>query len=99
MTKNQQHEWRERAPDGTKYYVRSHWDSRQWRFTVLKSEYEGDWEPIEKPTMENWEALRDLLWRKYQRKKLPFKYLELVDKILADLRAAEPPEADDDTNP
>ena len=53
------------------------------------SEHEGDWEPIEKPTLENWEALRDVLWRKYQRKRLPFKYLEGVDKIIADLKEAE----------
>ncbi|MDB6138067.1 MAG: hypothetical protein JWO94_1139 [Verrucomicrobiaceae bacterium] len=95
MTKNQQHEWRERGADGSKRYIRGYWDSRQWRFTVLHSEYEGDWEPIETPSLEQWEMLRDLLWRKYQRKKLPFKYLENIDKILVEVRAAQPVENDE----
>ena len=90
MTKNQYHEWRERAEDRSKRYVRAHWDSREWRFSVLFSEHEGDWEPIEKPNLENWEALRDVLWRKYQRKRLPFKHIESVDKIIAELRELEP---------
>ena len=96
MTKNQYHEWRERAEDRSKRYVRAHWDSREWRFSVLLSEYEGDWVPIEKPNLENWEALRDVLWRKYQRKRLPFKHLESVDKMIAELRELEPAEEPED---
>ena len=76
--------------------MRAHWDSREWRFSVLLSEYEGDWVPIEKPNLENWEALRDVLWRKYQRKRLPFKHLESVDKMIAELRELEPAEEPED---
>ena len=52
--------------------------------------------PIEKPNLENWEALRDVLWRKYQRKRLPFKHLESVDKMIAELRELEPAEEPED---
>ena len=38
--------------------------------------------PME-PTTERWLELRDLLFRKYQRKKLPWKYIEDLDKMLA----------------
>jgi hypothetical protein len=35
--------------------------------------------------VENWLALRDVLFRKYQRKRLPIKHLQTVDNVLADL--------------
>ncbi len=81
MTKNQTHEWHERTDDGRKRYWRGYWNSREWTFGVLEPDSEG-WERLEKATPETWAALRDVLWRKYQRKRLPFKYIERVDAIL-----------------
>ena len=95
MTKNQVHEWHERTDDGRKRYIRAHWDSRQWRFTVLEPEAE-DWMPVERPSVEDWQALRDVLWRKYQRKRIPYKFIERVDAMLAELGAGpEPTEAEE----
>lgn len=85
MTKNQVHEWHETRPEGGKRYYRAHWDSREWRFTTTTPEDE-DWLPVEKPELELWEALRDVLFRKYQRKRLHYRLLESVDKILALVR-------------
>lgn len=84
MTKNQVHEWHERTEDGRKRYVRGYWNSREWTFRVLDSGAE-DWERVEKPDVELWTALRDVLWRKYQRKRLPFKFIERVDAVLEEL--------------
>jgi hypothetical protein len=33
---------------------------------------------------ELWRELRDILWRKYQRKRCPWKYIEEIDKLLGD---------------
>jgi hypothetical protein len=35
-----------------------------------------------KPTVETWLAARDVLFRKYQRKRLPLKHLQTVDAAL-----------------
>lgn len=80
MTKNQIHEWHERIEDGRKQYIRAHWNSREWVFRVAHPDGEA-WMPME-PTTERWLELRDLLFRKYQRKKLPWKYVEALDKML-----------------
>ena len=89
MTKNQVHEWHEtrRNDDGTSYkqYFRGHWDGRQWRFSTTGPE-DADWPPVEFPPPELWVALRDVLWRKYQRKRMNYKLIESVDKVLAGLR-------------
>ncbi len=44
-----------------------------------------DWEKVEYPSVELWVALRDVLFRKYQRRRVPFKFVERVDAILTDL--------------
>ena len=87
MTKNQIHEWHERREDGRKLYWRGYWNSREWVFRVLEPEVVG-WQDIETPTVEMWLALRDVLWRKYQRKRLPFKFIENVDAMLEELGVA-----------
>lgn len=84
MTKNQTHEWHDRTEEGGKRYMRAHWDSRRWRFQVLEQGAEG-WARIEQPGAEEFLALRDVLWRKYQRKRIPFKFIERVDAVLEEL--------------
>ena len=83
MTKNQIHEWHERMEDGRKLYYRGHWNSREWVFRIAHPDGEA-WQSAE-PTPEIWVALRDVLFRKYQRKRVPFKFLENVDAILREL--------------
>jgi hypothetical protein len=83
MTKNQTHEWRERTEDGGKRFRRARWDSRQWRFSVLEPDAD-DWERIEPPGADDYQALRGILWNKYQRRRIPFKYIEGIDRILRD---------------
>lgn len=97
MTKNQIHEWHERMEDGRKRYIRAYWNSREWSFRLAHPDGEA-WMPME-PTPEVWLHLRDLLFRKYQRKKLPVKYLQNVDAILEKLGIkpeAEPEDAGDE---
>jgi hypothetical protein len=43
------------------------------------------WQPIENPGIPEFLELRDVLFRKYQRKRVPFKFVEQVDQILKDL--------------
>lgn len=82
MKKNQSHEWHERTDEGGKRYVRAYWDTRKWVFHYLIEPDMPAWAPLDKPLDDDWLMLRDLMWRKYQRKKLPYKYVELLDTIL-----------------
>ncbi len=78
------HEWRERTDDGLRYY-RASYHAGRWSFaTTLKSD--PDWERIETEQVpeEMWRALRDVLWRKYQRKRLPWERIAAIDKLLGD---------------
>jgi hypothetical protein len=87
MHKNQVHEWHEsrsREEGGGKRYMRARWDTRQWHFSLLEPEFE-DWQPIAPPGRAEFEALREVLWRKYQRKRLPWRFIEHLDALLADM--------------
>jgi hypothetical protein len=84
MTKNQVHEWHEQIDSRTKRYIRGYWDSRAWRFSILSKEVQA-WVPVENPGLDLWYSLRDVLFRKYQRKRVPFKFIVCVDEIIAEL--------------
>ena len=92
MQKNQVHEWhenREREEGGGKRYFRARWDTRTWRFLKTEPEDE-DWLPIDEPSTADYIALRDVLFRKYQRRRVPFKFIEHLDALLLE-RGVQPP--------
>lgn len=82
---SQCHEWRDRDEEGQTVIYRAEWDSRKWSFKFTGKK-DPEWYDVEKPTLEQYEALRDVMWRKYQRKRLNFKFIEDIDKILQNLR-------------
>ena len=75
------HEWREKSKeDGTRYF-RANYHAGNWRFsTTLKTDPE--WENIPSPSADLWLTLRDLLWRRYQRKKGSWNIIERIDVML-----------------
>ncbi|MFK7852403.1 MAG: hypothetical protein AB8D78_15620 [Akkermansiaceae bacterium] len=78
----EKHEWNERTEDGKRLY-RASYHSRQWRIiTSLKKDLE--WQEIENPPEDIWRVLRDIVWKKYQRKRCPWERVESIDKILGD---------------
>jgi hypothetical protein len=82
---SQVHEWRETTADRRVRIVRAAWDTRRWNFTETHKD-DPEWHDIAKPSLEDMEALRDVLWRKYQRKRLPWRFVEDIDKVLAEMR-------------
>lgn len=78
----ERHEWSERTEEGKRFF-RVNRVLGKWQFlTTLKTD--PDWESIESPSEELWRELRDVLWRRYQRKKCPWKFIEEIDKILGE---------------
>ena len=47
-----------------------------------------EWEHVEF-TRAHWVTLRDVLWRKYQRKRCPWRFIEAIDKLLEDMPEEE----------
>ena len=93
MTK---HEWRDRTPEGEHIYYRAILHAGRWEFfSTLKSDPE--WNKQEAFPIEVMEDLRDLLWRKHQRKKLPLKHVEQIDEMIEGLRKAQDVERKDNT--
>ena len=82
------HEWNERTADGERRYNRASYHASRWTFetTLAKEEH---WHAIEEPDKEYLEALHDVLFRKYQRKRLPHRILAEIESKLEDLADQE----------
>ena len=77
----EKHEWRDREEEGLVYYKATHHAGR-WNFYRLPKGDE-DWTEVDPVPREHWETLRDILWRKYQRKRGAYRLIEEIDKRLA----------------
>lgn len=83
----QRHTWRERTGEGVRFF-RASYHSGAW---TLHSQLKGeeDWAPHEPIPEAQWRMLRDVLWRKYQRGRGPWKLIEKIDAHLAELGEGE----------
>lgn len=82
---SQQHEWHQHDAEGRRRYLRAAWDARTWSFVETYKDA-PEWTPVAAPTLEDFESLRDVLWRKYQRKRVPWRFVEQVDAVLEKMR-------------
>ena len=83
----QRHEWRERTDEGVRMY-RAEYHASHWRMlTQLKGDEE--WETREELTHGDWTKLREILFNKYQRKRVPWEFVERIDQRLADMDAED----------
>lgn len=76
-----EHNWKDTTGDGEKREVRATKFGGSWRFqSKLKSEQ--TWTHHDPPPMEDLVALRDVLFRKYNRKRLPWEDVETIDAMI-----------------
>lgn len=90
------HTWRERTEEGTMMYRACH-HACKWKLEcapkVGRAERDNlEWIEVEF-TRDLWVTLRDLLWRKYQRKRGAWRLIEAIDKLLEDMPEDEAPSA------
>ena len=78
----ERHQWREDGEEGLRYFRAVHHGGRWTISSRLKDEEE--WTPHHPIEPDLWRTLRELLWRKYQRKRCPGKQIEQLDKIIED---------------
>jgi hypothetical protein len=83
-----QHIWTDRDQDGTKREVRATKFGGAWR---LQSKIAGDldWTYYDRPLLEDLLALREILVRKYQRRRASIEDVTSVEKLIEEQRAYE----------
>ncbi len=85
------HVWKTTTEEGEKREVRAERFAGQWRFqSKLKSE--DSWTYFDVPTLEDLAELRDVLWRKYQRKRLPWDDVASIDRMIKERGGVVPEE-------
>ena len=75
-----EHTWRERTAEGERRDVRATKFGGQWK---LQSKVGKDpWVYYDTPLLEDLKALRELLWRKYQRRRATYEDVTSIDKLI-----------------
>ena len=74
------HQWRENDGDEVRYWRANYHGGRFELYR--KDDSDEDWVKLDPPSNEDWQALREVLWRKYQRKRISWNLVAKVDKIL-----------------
>ena len=76
-----QHIWKEKDADGRKREVRVTKFGGEWRFQAKFAD-ELDWTYYDRPLLEDLTTLRDVVFRKYQRRRASSEDVESLDKHL-----------------
>jgi hypothetical protein len=76
-----QHIWKEKDAEGRKREVRATKFGGNWRFQAKYTD-ESDWTYYDRPLLEDLLALKDVVFRKYQRRRASSEDLESIEKLL-----------------
>ncbi|MBJ7258615.1 MAG: hypothetical protein JHD33_03670 [Chthoniobacterales bacterium] len=80
------HVWTHRTEEGEKREVRAEKTQGRWRLQS-KLKHEAEWTYYDTPLLSDLEGLRDILWRKYQRRRAAYEDVVLADRMLAEMAA------------
>ena len=83
-----QHIWKEKDPAGRKREVRVTKFGGVWRFQA-KYEDELDWTYYERPLLGDLRELKDIVFRKYQRRRASAEDVASIEKLLGQYAAHE----------
>ncbi len=83
-----QHIWTDRNEDGKKREVRATKFGGAWRFQA-KTAGDLDWTYYERPLWEDLLALREILMRKYHRRRASAEDVASIEKLIHELRSDE----------
>jgi hypothetical protein len=78
-----QHIWTEKDADGRKREVRVTKFGGNWRFQAKQAD-EPVWTYYDRPLFEDVMKLKDIVFRKYQRRRAASEDLESIEKLLRD---------------
>ena len=81
------HAWKTKTADGVKREVRAEKFGKRWRMQA-KVAGEDRWTYYDAPLLEDLLELRDVLWRKYQRKHLSWDDVAAIDAMIQERAAS-----------
>ncbi len=84
------HVWKRVNEEGEKVEVRAERFAGKWKFQS-KAKSEEVWTYFESPSDDDLLELRDILWRKYQRKRLPHDDVASIERMLRERGVPFPP--------
>jgi hypothetical protein len=76
-----QHIWKEKDAEGRKREVRATKFGGVWRLQAKHTD-EDDWTYYERPLLDDLLALKDVVFRKYQRRRASSEDVESIEKLL-----------------
>lgn len=77
------HDWKSTTAEGEKREVRAEKFGKKWRIQV-KVKGEERWTYHDSPLLEDLVELREVLWRKYQRKRISHDDLVTIEQLILD---------------
>jgi hypothetical protein len=83
-----QHIWTDRNQDGRKREVRATKFGRAWRVQA-KTAGDLDWTYYDRPMLEDLLTLKEILVRKYQRRRASIEDVASIEKLIQEQRAYE----------
>ena len=75
------HVWKTSSEEGVKQEVRAEHFGGRWRVQI-KGAHDEAWTYFDTPPLEHLVSLRDVVWRKYQRKRLSWDDVVSVDALI-----------------
>lgn len=83
-----QHIWKERDAEGRKREVRVTKFGGVWRFQAKYAD-ESEWTYYERPLLDDLQTLKDVVFRKYQRRRASAEDVDSIEKLLRQYAAHE----------
>ena len=83
-----QHIWKERDAEGRKREVRATKFGGAWRFQAKYAD-ELEWTYYDRPLLDDLQALKDVVFRKYQRRRASAEDVASIEKLLSQRVADE----------
>ncbi|PYJ08467.1 MAG: hypothetical protein DMF06_12700 [Verrucomicrobia bacterium] len=83
-----QHIWKEKDAEGRKREVRATKFGGVWRLQAKHTD-EEDWTYYDRPLLEDLLALKDVVFRKYQRRRASSEDVQSIDKLLQEYAGHE----------
>jgi len=56
-----------------------------WTILTTLQKRDPKWDFVDEPTLEMWQEVREIVWKKYQRKRCPWERVVELDKIIEGL--------------
>ena len=77
------HTWKTKTEEGEKREIRAEKFGKKWRLQA-KLKHEDRWTYYDEPLLTDLIELRDVLFRKYQRKHLSYEDVAAIEKMITD---------------